>query len=67
MSSDARINNEPGFILHTYPFKETSVVAEVFTRSHGRMCADRTRGTPPDLGPARVDAAVYPAAAVMVR
>ncbi|OYW36680.1 MAG: DNA repair protein RecO [Hydrogenophilales bacterium 12-61-10] len=37
MSSDARINNEPGFILHTYPFKETSVVAEVFTRSHGRI------------------------------
>ncbi|MDP1644530.1 MAG: DNA repair protein RecO [Thiobacillus sp.] len=36
MSTDARINNEPGFILHTYPFKETSVVAEVFTRSHGR-------------------------------
>jgi len=37
MSSDARINNESGFILHTYPFKETSVVAEVFTRSHGRV------------------------------
>jgi DNA repair protein RecO (recombination protein O) len=37
MSSDARINNEPGFVLHTYPFKETSVVAEVFTRSHGRV------------------------------
>jgi len=37
MSSDARINNETGFILHTYPFKETSVVAEVFTRSHGRV------------------------------
>ncbi|MDQ1315398.1 MAG: repair protein RecO [Pseudomonadota bacterium] len=37
MSSDARINNEPGLILHTYPFKETSVVAEVFTRGHGRM------------------------------
>jgi DNA repair protein RecO (recombination protein O) len=37
MSSDARINNEPGFILHTYPFKETSVVAEVLTRSHGRV------------------------------
>jgi len=34
MSTDARINNEPGFILHTYPFKETSVVAEAFTRSH---------------------------------
>jgi DNA repair protein RecO (recombination protein O) len=37
MSTDARINNESGFILHTYPFKETSVVAEVFTRSHGRV------------------------------
>ena len=37
MSSDARVNNEPGFILHTYPFKETSVVAEVFTRNHGRV------------------------------
>ncbi|MGV8990756.1 MAG: DNA repair protein RecO [Thiobacillus sp.] len=37
MSMDARINNEPGFILHTYPYKETSVVAEVFTRSHGRV------------------------------
>ncbi len=37
MSSDARINNESGFILHTYPFKETSVVAEVFTRGHGRV------------------------------
>jgi DNA repair protein RecO (recombination protein O) len=35
--SDVRINNESGFILHTYPFKETSVVAEVFTRGHGRM------------------------------
>ena len=37
MSSDTRINNEPGFILHTYPFKETSVVAEAFTCSHGRV------------------------------
>ncbi len=37
MSHDARINNEPGFVLHTYPFKETSVVAEVFTRGHGRV------------------------------
>lgn len=35
--SDARINNTPGIILHTYPFKETSVVAEAFTRDHGRV------------------------------
>lgn len=37
MSSDARVNNEAGFVLHSYPFKETSVVAEVFTRNHGRV------------------------------
>ncbi len=37
MSSDTRINNASGFVLHTYPFKETSVVAEAFTRSHGRV------------------------------
>ena len=37
MSTDARVNNESGFVLHTYPFKETSVVAEVFTRTHGRV------------------------------
>lgn len=37
MSTDARINNTPGFVLHIYPFKETSVVAEVFTREHGRV------------------------------
>ena len=37
MSNDARVNNTPGFVLHTYPFKETSVVAEVFTRDYGRV------------------------------
>ena len=37
MSTEHRINNEAGFILHTYAFKETSVVAEVFTRTHGRV------------------------------
>ena len=37
MSADHRINNEPGFVLHTYPFKETSVVAELLTRGHGRV------------------------------
>jgi DNA repair protein RecO (recombination protein O) len=37
MSGEARVNNEPGLILHTYAFKETSVVAEVFTRNHGRV------------------------------
>lgn len=35
--SDARVNLESGVILHTTPFKETSVVAEAFTRDHGRV------------------------------
>jgi DNA repair protein RecO (recombination protein O) len=28
---------EPGYVLHTYPFKETSLVVEAFTREHGRV------------------------------
>jgi DNA repair protein RecO (recombination protein O) len=28
---------EPGYVLHTYPFKETSLVAELFTRDFGRV------------------------------
>lgn len=35
--TDRRVNSEPGFILHTWPFKETSLVAEVFTLRHGRV------------------------------
>jgi len=35
--TDRRVNNEPGFILHTWPFKETSLVAEAFTLHHGRV------------------------------
>jgi DNA repair protein RecO (recombination protein O) len=28
-----------GFVLHTYPFSETSLIVETFTRSHGRVVA----------------------------
>lgn len=28
---------EAGYVLHTYPFKETSLVAELFTRNAGRL------------------------------
>lgn len=34
-----RQDNQPAFVLHTYPFKETSLVAELFTRHHGRIAA----------------------------
>jgi DNA repair protein RecO (recombination protein O) len=35
--TERRVNNEPGFILHAWPFKETSLVAEAFTLHHGRI------------------------------
>jgi DNA repair protein RecO (recombination protein O) len=35
--ASARTDNEPGFVLHSWPFRETSLIVEVFTRHHGRM------------------------------
>lgn len=29
--------NEPAFVLHSYPFRETSLILDVFSRRHGRM------------------------------
>lgn len=37
MSARARQDNQPGFVLHTYPYRETSLVVETFTRAHGRV------------------------------
>jgi DNA repair protein RecO (recombination protein O) len=33
----ARHDAQPAFVLHSYPFRETSLVLEVFTRHHGRI------------------------------
>ena len=32
-----RINGQPAFVLHSYPYKETSLIVEMFTREHGRI------------------------------
>jgi len=32
-----RTEQEPGFVLHSYPYKETSLIVEAFTRHHGRV------------------------------
>lgn len=32
-----RQDNQPAYVLHTYSFKETSLVAELFTKEHGRV------------------------------
>jgi len=29
--------DQPAFVLHSYPFRETSLVVEAFTRDHGRV------------------------------
>ncbi len=32
-----RAEHEPGFVLHAYPYKETSLIVETFTRRFGRV------------------------------
>ncbi|MEP6608800.1 MAG: DNA repair protein RecO [Burkholderiaceae bacterium] len=37
--SDSRIDHQPGFVLHSYPWRETSLIVEIFTREFGRIAA----------------------------
>ncbi len=32
-----KVDGQPAFVLHTYPFKETSLIVEVFSRDFGRV------------------------------
>jgi DNA repair protein RecO (recombination protein O) len=32
-----RVINQPGFVLHSYPYKETSLIVDVFSRDYGRI------------------------------
>lgn len=32
-----RVLGQPGFVLHSYPYKETSLIVDVFSRDHGRV------------------------------
>jgi DNA repair protein RecO (recombination protein O) len=34
---DSRVLGQPGFVLHSYPYKETSLIVDMFTRDHGRI------------------------------
>src|SRR5512135_568374 len=36
-ASKQRIQDELAFVLHSYPFRETSLVLEIFSRQHGRV------------------------------
>lgn len=37
MTTRLRIENQTGFLLHSYLWRETSLIAEVFSREHGRV------------------------------
>jgi DNA repair protein RecO (recombination protein O) len=32
-----RVLGQPGFVLHRYPYKETSLIIDLFSRDHGRI------------------------------
>lgn len=34
---EIRISGQPGFVLHSYPYKETSLLIDVFSRDYGRI------------------------------
>lgn len=36
-TSDFRIAEQPAFVLHSYPYRETSLIIDVLTRDHGRL------------------------------
>ncbi|MGC2047080.1 MAG: DNA repair protein RecO [Gallionella sp.] len=36
-ASRQKIQDEPAFVLHSHPFRETSLMLDVFSRSHGRL------------------------------
>jgi DNA repair protein RecO (recombination protein O) len=35
--NEFRVDHQPGLVLHAYPWRETSLIVEAFTRDHGRM------------------------------
>lgn len=37
MEKEYRVSSQPGFVLHSYPYKETSLIVDVFTRDYGRI------------------------------
>lgn len=36
-SSDYKVTEQPAFVLHSYPHRETSLIIDVLTRDHGRL------------------------------
>jgi DNA repair protein RecO (recombination protein O) len=52
-ASQARVEQQPAFVLHSYPWRETSLIIEALTRDHGRVALvarGAKRGTSPLRG-----------------
>ena len=39
LASNLRQDNQSVYVLHSYPFKETSLVVELFSQQFGRVAA----------------------------
>ncbi|MDR7004489.1 DNA repair protein RecO [Paraburkholderia strydomiana] len=37
LASEYRIAEQPAFVLHSYPYRETSLIIDVLSRDHGRL------------------------------
>lgn len=37
MTARGKVDGQPAWVLHTYPFRETSLIVELFTRDFGRL------------------------------
>src|SRR5215470_10067422 len=36
-AASVRFDQQPAYVLHSYPWRETSLIVEAFTRDHGRV------------------------------
>ncbi|MEX3958075.1 DNA repair protein RecO [Trinickia sp. EG282A] len=36
-ASEHRVTGQPAFVLHSYPYRETSLIVDILTRDHGRL------------------------------
>ena len=52
-----KADHEPAYVLHTYPYMETSLIVEAFSRRHGRVSL-LARGARVN-GPAEEDGGTY--------
>ena len=52
MSSPRRVQQQPAYVLHHRPFRDTSQILDILTRDHGKIAvvARGSRGTKSRLG-----------------